>query len=88
MALTAIYLLALVYAGLGSQGLFGLDLDRRAMIVLLIMGVPWSLVPAFLPEEIVPTSILQIAIIAAPSANLFLMFLLCPRRKRRQTSLR
>lgn len=86
LVLLAIYLLALVYAGVGIQGVFGLDLDRRAMITLLIMGAPWSLTPAFLPEEAVPVSIMQLAIFCAPALNLLVMHLMCPRRRRRQTS--
>ncbi|MEO0915954.1 MAG: hypothetical protein AAFY31_03080 [Pseudomonadota bacterium] len=88
VVLLAIYLLTLAYAGIGSQGLFGLELDRRAMIALFVMGVPWSVAPAFLPEDSVPLSIIQLAIIGAPAFNLFVLHLLCPSRKRRRASTR
>ncbi|MEM9426761.1 MAG: hypothetical protein AAGA06_08660 [Pseudomonadota bacterium] len=78
-----LYIAVAIAAVVGTRGLFGFEENTDAVVLLIYMGLPWSLALAALPEDGLETA-LQAFVIAAPIINLWLISRICRRRRRRR----
>ena len=79
------YVCALGVAIVGTQGLMGFEPNGIAIVWLVFLGMPWTLLLAMLPSIGVPALLAQLFIAATPLFNIWLLSLLCPRRRKRRS---
>jgi len=73
------YLFALAVFAVGTFGWFGADEDPLAGAYLIILGVPWVLVPF---DVVVGEAALPLVAILAPLVNLAIVWAVCRRLAR------
>ena len=76
-----IYLAALVFAYVGSEGLYGMTADPFAGLPLIFLGLPWSLVSAVSAFLDLPVWIGQIWVALCPVVNLYILWRLLMGRR-------
>jgi hypothetical protein len=80
------YLVAGLIAVIGVNGLFGFEENSLAVIWLIFLGMPWTMVLALLPASGVLPWIGLGFIALVPLFNLWLLSRVCRRRRRRRHS--
>ena len=75
----------MIVAVAGVNGLFGFEENSMAVIWLILIGMPWTMVLALLPASGVLPWIGQGFIALVPLFNFWLLKRACRRRRRRGT---
>lgn len=73
--LAAIWLAGLILVAIGTLGLFGQPRDGLSGVLLVLVGLPWSLLVERLPQKVAP-----LAMVLAPGITMALL-LICGRRR-------
>ncbi len=77
------YLATLATAFIGARGVFGFQPEAFSGIYLVLLGMPWTLVLAFLEGDGFPVFLARIFVAAAPLLNVWIAYLLCRSGRRR-----